>query len=262
MRAWLASYLLLSIPACFRAEAHLSKEIEDSKRRYQKECRELGQFVPNLEDDVIQRHQDSDAKRLKSIEDKAKANLLGITIGVAVLFSGFNMVAGEGSASLVTGWFRVLSLILLAVAVCYLLAGGLMALKALRLRPLFSPSLREEAAASQHMCTVQAVWALKQNERTALMGTNALSVSFDGIRNGIISLAVAVVLLAASIAFSDPDSLTRRSVDDLTRGTSMDSAHPSASDSNRTEAAKDLRVGPPAVVDDSAGSPEAVDTLP
>lgn len=261
VRAWLARHLLLSIPACFRAEAHLSKEIEDSKCRYQDECRKLGRFVPSLEDDVIERHQESEAKRLKSIEDKARANLFGITIGVVVLFSGFNLVAGEGLASLVTGWVRVPSLILLAVAVCYLLAGGLMALKALRLKPLFSPSLREEAAASQHMRAVQAVWALKQNERTALMGTNSLSVSFDGIRNGIISLAVAVVLLATAIVFSDPDSLTRRSVDDLARGTSADSAHPSASDSNRTEAANDIQVGPPTTVD-SAGSPEAVDTLP
>lgn len=262
MLAWLARHLLLSIPACFRAEARLSEEIEKSKLRYQDECRELGQFVPNLEDEVIRRHQESEAKRLKSIEDKARANLLGITIGVAVLFAGFNLVAGEGSASLVTGWVRVPSLMLLAVAVCYLLAGGLMALKALRLRQLFSPSLREEAAASQHMRAVQAVWALKQNGRAALMGTNALSVSFDGIRNGIISLAVAVVLLAAAIAFSDPDSVTRGSIDDLTGGASMDATQPSASDSNRTEAAEDLRVSPPAIVDDSVGSPEAADTVP
>ena len=245
VRAWLDRHLLLSIRACFWAEARISEEIEESKRRYQEECQQLGQFVPNLEDEVIRRHQESEGKRLKSIEDKAKANLLGITIGVAVLFAGFNLITGEGPTSLAIGWVRIPSLILLAVAVCYLLAGGLMALKALRLRQLFSPSLREEAAASQHMRAVQAVWVLKQNRRTAMMRTNALSVSFDGIRNGIISLAVAVVLLATAIAFSVPDSVTRRSIDDLTHGGSVDSTQPSASDSNRTEAAENPRMGGP-----------------
>ena len=259
--AWLDRHLLLAIVVCFRAQKGLSEEIEDSRRRYREECQEIGLFVRNLGDDAIQRHQESAAGRLKVIEDKAKANLLGITIGVAVLFSGFNLAAGGGSANLVTGWVRVLTLILFALAVGYLLAGGLMALKALRLKPLVAPSVRDEATASQHMRDVQAVWALDQNERTERMRANALSVSFDGIRNGVIALALAIFLPATAIVFSCSDSPTLGSVDAQTHATSADSAGSTDSASSWTDAPTDLRASPLAQVDDTAASPEAVDTL-
>lgn len=260
--AWLDRHLLLSILVCSRVEKDLTEEIEDSRCRYQEECQEIGLFVQDLGDDAIQRHQELAARRLKLIEDKARANLLGITIGVAVLFSGFNLAAGGGSANLVTGWVRVLTLTLFAFAVGYLLAGGLMALKALRLRPLFAPSVREEATASQHMRAVQAVWALDQNERTERMRTNALSVSFNGIRNGVISLALAVVLPTTAIVFSGSDSPTQGSVDAPTRATSVDSAGRTDSASSRADAPTDFGASPPGLIDDTTASPEAVDTLP
>ncbi len=260
--AWLDRHLFLSILLCFRIQKDLSEEIEDSKCSYEEECREIGLFVPNLEDEAVQRHQDLAARRMRLIEDKAKANLLGITIGVAVLFSGFNLAAGGGSASSLTAWVRVLTLILFAIAVGYLLAGGLMALKALRLRPLFAPSLREEATASQHMRAVQAVWALDQNERTERMRTNALSVSFDGIRNGVILLALAVLLPATATVFSGSDLPMQRSHDASTHVTNVDSADPTDSASSQTRAPTDRPTSPSALVDDTAASPEAVDTLP
>lgn len=256
--AWLDRHLFLSILVCLRVQRDLSEEIDDSRRRYQEECREIGRFVPDLGDDAIQRHQESAARRMRLIEDKAKANLLGITIGVAVLFSGFNLAAGGGSANLLTAWVRVVTLILFALAVGYLLAGGLMALKALRLKPLFAPSIREEAAANPKMRAVQAVWALDQNERTERMRTNALSVSFDGIRNGVISLAFAVLLPATAIVFSGSGLPMQGAVDGSTHVKSVDSADPIDAASNRTGALTD----PPALVDDTAASPEAVDTLP
>lgn len=229
IRAWLSCHLLLTIPAYMRAQERLSGKINDSVRSYKEEYQELGQLVRNLDEDAIQRHQESAVQRLGSIEDKARANLLGITIGVAVLFSGFNLVTGGGSAALVPGWVRVPILILFVIAVCYLLVGGLMALKALRLKPVFMPSLREEATANQIMCAVQAVWALEQNERTTLMRTNALSVSFDGIRNGVICLAAAVIFLAVAVVFSGLDSPTAKPADCPTPSARLDFVQPAVS---------------------------------
>ena len=260
--AWLSRHLLLDIPAYFKAKAHLSKRIEDSRRSYADECQELGQFVPRLEDDVIRRHQESAAKRLASIEHKARANLLGITIGVAVLFSGFNLVAAEGSITIGPGWFRISILILFAFAVCYLLAGGLMALRALRLMPLFTPSLREEATASQHMRAVQAVWALKQNERTALIRTNALSVSFDGLRNGVILLAVVVLSLVIAVLFANSDSPIHKPIDNVTHSAPGDPMQPGVSTPSQTDSPAGAPAAPPFVIQDSAALAEPVDTLP
>ena len=202
---WGLRHLLLAIPAYFRAKRRLSEEIEDAEHSYEEQCQELAQFAQQLDGHAIQRHQESAAQRLRSIEDKARSNLLGITIGIAVLFSGFNLAAGGGSATLVPEWVRAPLLFLFTVAVCYLLTGGVMALKALRLMPVVLPSFREEASVNKHMRAVQAIWALEQNERTALMRTNALSVSFDGMRNGVFCLAFAVVLLAVAVMLSGSD---------------------------------------------------------
>ena len=262
IREWLSCHLLLAIPTYLRARAHLSQKLQDSERSYQEEYRELVKFTRNLDGDAISRHQESAAQRLRSIEDKARANLLGITIGIAVLFSGFNMVAGGGSTAMVPGWGRAPLLFLFAVAVCYLLAGGIMALEALRLRPVFLPSLREEVTADVHMRAVQAVWALEQNERTALMRTNALSVSFDGIRNGVICLAVAVVFLAAAIVFSGSDLPTPTPADDAALGGHTDSVQPAVSAPSHSKPPRSSRKGPPSVVEEAAALTKAVDTLP
>ena len=260
--AWLSHYVLLDGPAYIRAQKCLSKEIEDSARSYDEECEELGEFAQKVGGDVIRRHQESAAQRLRSIEDKARANLLGITIGIAVLFSVFNLAAGGGLAALAPEWLRILLLFLFAMAVCYLLAGGMMALEALRLRPVFMPSLREEATADERMRAVQAVWALEQNDRTALMRTNALSVSVDGIRNGVVCLAVAFVLLAIAVAFVASDSSTPKPVDDPTPKVRVDSEHPTDSIPNQMDPETRSPAGHPWVVEDSAALTEAVDTLP
>ena len=260
IRAWLARHLILSLPAYCKAKTQLSKQLEDSTRHYGEEFQELSKFVVDVDHDVIQRHRESAAKHLKSIEDKARTNLLGITIGIAVLFSGFNWVVGGASEPLVTGWVRVLSVSLFSIAVSYLLLGGLMALRALRLMPLFAPSLSQEATASKNSLAAQMVWALKQNERTVQIRTNALNVSFYGIQNGVISLALAVILMAGAIVSSGTDSRAGRSVDDPIHCTRMSSPHPTTSETSASEATEQP-VQPPVEVDDYAASSEAIDPL-
>ena len=96
IRAWLSCHLLLTIPAYMRAQERLSGEINDSVRSYKEEYQEIGQFVRNLDGDAIQRHQESAVQRLGSIEDKARANLLGITIGSPYYFRASIWSQAEG----------------------------------------------------------------------------------------------------------------------------------------------------------------------
>lgn len=136
-----------------------------------------------------------------------------------------------------------------------------MALDALRLRPVFMPSLREEAIADERMRVIQVVWALNQNEKMGLMRTNALSVSFDGIRNGVVCLAVAFVVLAIAVAVVDTDSFTAKPVDDPTPPVNVDSVQPPASISNQVDPATNSSAGHPSAVADSTALTEATDTL-
>ena len=81
---------------------------------YDEECNEIAEFAQRVDGDAIRRHLDSAAQRLKSIEDKARANLLGITIGIAVLFSVFDLFAGGELAAAVPEWLPIL----LPVSLC------------------------------------------------------------------------------------------------------------------------------------------------
>ena len=136
-----------------------------------------------------------------------------------------------------------------------------MALEALRLRSVVLPRLHEKAIADERTSIVQAVWALRQNERTALMRTNALSVGFDGIRNGVVCLAVAFVVLAIAVALAASDSSTAKPVDDPTPTVTVDSVQPAVSVPNQVDPETSSSAGHPSVVEDSTAATEAADTL-
>lgn len=178
-----------------------------------------------------------------------------------MLFSVFDLFAWGELAASVPEWLRIFLLFLFVVSVGYLLVGGIMALEALRLRPVFMPSLREEATADERMRVVQAVWALKQNERIGLKRTNALSVSFDGIRNGVVCLAVAFVMLAIAVVVVDTDSSTAMPVADPTPTVIVDSVQPTVSIPNQVDKETNSPAVHPSVVEDSTALTEVADTM-
>ena len=204
MLKWFDRHVFLGIRDHWKTQKRLSDKINASESAYESEFDDLVPIVSQLSQSAIYRHLDAAELRLRSIEDKAKANLLGMTLGVAVLFAGLNLTASGGLATLTDGWIRNSCLTLFFLAVGYLLVGGWMALEALRLRPVYLPSIRNEADFEKKFRAIPAVWAMEQNDRTAWMRANALSVSFGGIRNGVVCLAVAGFLLAAAIALADP----------------------------------------------------------
>lgn len=198
---WVSRHVLLNYAAYRKAEAILTKKIKDSGSDYKEECDILKEVVLTLEPSDVQRHQEVFDRRVKSIEGKARANLLAIALGVTVLFSVLNFATGQGLATTVPIWLRSVFFVLVVVAVGYLIIGGLMALNSLRLRAMYTPSLQDEAETDVEMRMVMASWAIKQNERTLRLRANSLSVSFDGIRNGIISLVLAFLLALSVLLF-------------------------------------------------------------
>ena len=187
-----------------KANAILSEKISDSEEpdKFNIESQKLAKILRKIEDDDVRRHQDNQVKRLKSIEDKAKTNLLAVPLVVTVLYSGLELASGSEYATWIPEWVRIVSLMLSGLAVIYFLVGGAMALKVLEPWKWYTPSLRDEAAHKAKMRKVMASWAIEQNENTMLMRQNALNVSYYGIRNGAIFLAVAGAVLACSYLFA------------------------------------------------------------
>ena len=137
-----------------------------------------------------------EADRRKSVDDKAKTNLVGITIGFTVLFASLGVVGKQEPNGVIGGQWRIIAFALLTIGVVYLVYGGLKALDALQIARIYSPSPEDESGVCERLRKGNLLWCLEQNKRMSLLRTNAVSVSYRSIRNGVLSLAVLLVLLA------------------------------------------------------------------
>ena len=255
VRDWLCRVLLIEIRAESQARKTLRKRVQESEKDNKKKARQLSQVASGLDDAAIRRRQDAAELRLQSIEGKAKANLAGITIAVAVLFAGLNLVVGGGLQSIVAMWVSVTGLVGIVVSVGYMLLGGCYALRALKVGEFYEPTIEQEAKKKKDRAqwAMAAVFALRQNEKLVLMRTNALSVSFGGIRNGVFCLGCVVVLLAVGFFFSGPDSPHSDQPD----------GEASSLDAGSLKGAESTPDGPvpSSPVDDSVALPESLDSL-
>ncbi|MCY3547055.1 MAG: hypothetical protein OXH49_09245 [Gemmatimonadetes bacterium] len=227
---------------------------------HETEKEQLRGIAENLGADVIRRYGEATAHRLKAIQHKAIANLLNITIGVAVLFAGFELLAGSGMGVRFTGWLQVTVALVFVVSVLYFLLGGLMALKVLEVKRVFVPRLEEEAEKTEVERSMQALWDLKQNEKTIFVLTNALSSSFSGLRNGVVCLATLVVLLAASVVAANAGFPMAGSSNRAGSSGVVDSVEPAAPTPTHPNHTTEMVTDPPAGVGDTTAVPPAVDT--
>ena len=226
--AWLSRNLCLGMREECKTRKRIEREIQASSEAYEKEEEQLRELAAKLEESSIRRHEDAAAHRLRAIEDKARVNLLSITIGVAVLFAGLDLLAGGGIGVRLAGWLQVSVALGFVASVLYFLLGGLMALKALEVARVFVPSLEEEAERSEVERAMQGLWVLEQNEKTIFLRTNALSSSSYGLRNGVFCLTALVVLLAGSIVFLNLRSPVAKPSDRAAPSGEVDSVRPAA----------------------------------
>jgi hypothetical protein len=192
--------LLAEGPALRQARRAVLHQIEEATNNYSDEAERLQNIAEGLTLDDLRRYVSFDMERRKSIEDKAKANLLAITIGFTVLFASLNVVGKRAWDVAVGRPWTVSSFIFLTIGVSYLIYGGLKAIDALQIARIYSPSPADESGVCEAVRKIKLLWCLQQNERTSLLRTNAISVSYRSIRNGVISLAALVLIIAAHAA--------------------------------------------------------------
>lgn len=258
--AWVSRSLCLGWREERKTRRRIEAEIQASVKAHEAEKEQLRRIAANLPEDLIRRHEVAAAQRLRAIEDKARANLLSITIGVAVLFAGLDLLAGGGMGVELAGGLRVLVAVGFVAAVVYFLLGGLMALRALEVERVFVPRLEEEAERSALERSMQALWDLKQNEKTVFLRTNALSSSSYGLRNGVVCLTALVILLAGCIVLANSGSPIAGSSTGPAPSARADSLQPAAPADTHPSPSTNLE-NPPSVVDDSIAAPEVVDTV-
>ena len=155
----------------------------------------LAKAVTNTDMD---RFENLEHDRLKSIESKARTNLMSITIAttIAAIFLGAQFTAAECGGephypvSAIVGYTSV------GLGWLCLVVSGLCALPVLNVWQSYTVTPSNHLDAKEVELRARRLFNLEQNQRLMLLKVNALSVSFHATRNGIILFFVGMVVIA------------------------------------------------------------------
>lgn len=193
-------------PLLKTARRAILAQLANPEESYFREAEDLKPVAYGLSEEDVRRYLTFETERRKSIDEKAKANLVAITVGFTVLVASLNFIGRSELKASLTGKWGIVSFLLLALGVIYLLYGGLKALDALQIARIYTPSPVDESGVCESTRKVNLLWCLQQNQRTALLRTNAVSVSYRSIRNGVVTLGILILLIAGRILLFLPTS--------------------------------------------------------
>ena len=139
---------------------------------------------------------DQEQARRRIIEEKAKTNVLAITIAFSAMIASV-AISSEvvGIADRGASWIIWLVVASQSAGIAFLLAGGMVALKALRVAETYMWTLGlEKRHLTNEEINVKISWALEINQHVTSIKSNQLETSYGCIRNGVIALASAALL--------------------------------------------------------------------
>ena len=153
-----------------------------------------------LPEDVMMRHLEQELSRRLVVEEKAKTNVLGITLAVSAMFAGAALISSSSAVGeFSVAWLVWVLLALLFIGVLFLLAGGALALSALRIAKIHTWTLEDEVGSTtDETRAVRLLWYIELNQEGTRLKTNQVDASYSCIRNGVIALAVAAMFIAFS----------------------------------------------------------------
>lgn len=198
VRGWwwfrLFNMLLADAPAHRRVHKLTEREYLAAKERVGKD-EEVRRKATQLGLDALRPHLDAERERRKSIEEKARANLAAITIALTIVVVGpASLVAQVGTPGSL-GKTELPIAILLTIAALYFLWAGHLALRALLLREWWQlapdEELWDESKRAEHTW-----WYILMNQKVTLEKTNALDVSYTGMKCGMATLVLLLFTLA------------------------------------------------------------------
>lgn len=138
---------------------------------------------------------DREDKRRSAIEEKAKSNLLAITLTITIMVASLiflhriDEAFGPGME-----WGRWLFAVAQIMSIAFFVAGGWFALHALRVQPIHMWTLDEARTyKSIEAINYEIAYNIKCNSIVAIRKANSVEASYSCMRNGVIVMAVAVV---------------------------------------------------------------------
>lgn len=132
------------------------------------------------------------------IEDKAKTNVLGITLAFSAVFAGVALLSSSIVAhDVCVGWLVWTYLSTLFIGALFLAAGGVLALSALRIAYVYTWSIEDEADGISDKTKAERILRyLDLNRLITLLKSNKVDASYMCIRNGVFALVASSVAVA------------------------------------------------------------------
>ena len=153
-----------------------------------------------LPENILMRHLEQELTRRKAVEEKAKANVLGITLAFSAIFAGSALSSSiSGFSGFDVDWLVCVLVVSLLTGALFLLIGGGLALSALRVAKIYTLTLEDEVGnTTVETKGAKYIWCVELNQMTTLLKTNQIDASYSCIRNGVFALAVVALVFALS----------------------------------------------------------------
>lgn len=154
--------------------------------------------------DVLKQQYDDTFRMKDKLEDKAKINVIGITIAITLIMgaSGVLNTISEKFPMPVLQW---LAFVLLAVAVSYLLIAGIIVVKVLIDENIFYTVSMNSFASNEATLRSDYDKRIIQNRTQNLIRNNSVYSSYECIRNALVCLFVILVLSTIPIEVQKND---------------------------------------------------------
>ena len=153
------------------------------------------------------RHLNQEQARRETIEEKAKTNVLGITLAFTVTLASLAFAprvieeVARNDADWVIWAFMAFQLI----GIAFLLLGGSLALTTLRIATTHVWTLEDERSiTTPEARNAEISWYLQNNQLVSTLKANLLDASYSCIRNGVTALALSALILLVHTPLAEP----------------------------------------------------------
>lgn len=197
---------IFPIVAAYQAEKIIKKNISEYEEK-----KEIDFYDFRVPLAVLKEHHDKELERKKTIEDKAKANVVGVTIAITLVNPLVVFINAQLNPSLsknvLDSYLGELFIATVLFGLSSLLLGGWAAFRALRIRGVYDLYLNDEieiySAINKEKiknAKYRKCWEL--NQRYSNIAGNFVDVSYTSIRNGVIAIFIAMIEILLIVYWS------------------------------------------------------------
>jgi hypothetical protein len=221
MRLWLSRiwaaiqlYLLADIPRALEAERVIRGRYNELKGDLDRD------LFPGIsaESSVVDRLWEEETIRRKTVEEKARGNLLALTVSSSLIFAGFSFLTNQQATQIVTN-HRFLPIAFI-VPVAFFLAAVVSAVKALEVGEVHSTGIEDEALPPNALI-VRRLNYLELNGTNTNIKANWTTASFSSLRNAVVCLFLFTTLIASFLFFNGSHLTQRPSIASVTNAPSQ-----------------------------------------